>query len=206
MGTGGGSFSPSTATPVAPRSGSHAGEGIRQAGKAIAQGVQRVEDRAYLEREKALRIQKMEREVALDDAELMARASALKLAEQSALYWGDSNAGITSTGSPEAKTFPYGTEIGPPLNMRPLTATGRKSAPLRDELINDEGWRYRVLSPDAGMDEIGQADLVYQWVMRKTRQARLALPRNIKIWLGQYKAARARRRNKTSGKKYRRKW
>ncbi len=187
-------YSPTSATPQYPRSGSYAGEGIAQAGADIAKGMRRSEELKVSNEIHGLRVEKMKREIALDDAELLRRASDLKMSEQQSLYWGDANAGITSTGSPEAKTYPFGTKVGPPLNMRPLSATGRMSIPLRAEMIADDGWRYRMLNPDANMDELAEADLVWQWTMRKTRQARLALPRNIQIWLGQYKAARARRR------------
>ncbi len=199
---GGGGYSAQIATPQ--YTGSYAGDGIARAGQAVGKYLKGIEPRKQQAELFELNKQKMQAEI--DHMELLNAAAKLKLTEQQTLYWGDGNPGITGNGQSDVKVYPY--SAGPrglPLNQRPRTDTGQKSQPLRAELIADDGWRYRVLSPDAGMDEIGQADLVYQWMMRKTRRARMALPREIKLWMSKWKTRKAMMR-RTPARKYKRKW
>ncbi len=104
-------------------------------------------------------------------------------------YWPDDGYG---SGGAAAKTIPYGQGPSNEMRRRPIQMEPNVSIPLRAEMIADDGWRYRVLSPDAGRYEVGQADLVYQAIMRMTRKARLALPREYKIWIGRWRAKRDR--------------
>ena len=142
-------------------SGSHMGEGVARAGQEISRGMQRAQTEkvnasttARLTAEHDLRLQKMQREIQLDDMELLRRSSDLKRAEQGAM-WGDWNPGITGGGQ-DVMTYPYGTKSGPPLNMRPLTAEGRRSIPRYVEQVGPKG-RRRAINPELGLDEEGQA-------------------------------------------------
>lgn len=204
LGTAGGGssgYSPQIAQPA--YTGSYAGDGIARAGGTIGKYLREIQPRKQQTEVHELQKEKMRAEIT--HMELLNAASRLNMLQQSTM-WGDGNTGLSGN-DPETRS--YGYKEGPrglPLEARPRTDSGQRSLPLRQELIADDGWRYRVLSDQAGMDELAQGDLVYQWMMRKTRQARLALPREIKIWMGRYKAKRQRRRNRTSGKTYRRKW
>lgn len=183
------------------RTGSYAGEGIARAGAQIAEGMRESKRQGRQTKLDAasqqihdLRIQKMGREIALDDAELASRASALKMAEQQQLYWGDSSGSGFNGGSfnsPEAKAYPYGTKVGPELEQRPLIATARTSRPMRSEVIAPDGYRYNIIDPDTG-DEISQADLVAQIVLRHTRKARKAPGRELRIQFNRMAAAMKR--------------
>ncbi len=144
--------------------GSAAGAGIARAGEHIATGMRQAKAGERTEVLDAasrqihdLRIQKMGREIALDDAELMKRASDLKMAENQLLYWGDGGTGL-STGGLESRAYPYGTKRGPPLSMRPLIATARQSMPETVESVGRGGEYLQLLNPDLGLDEVGQAE------------------------------------------------
>ncbi len=154
-------FSPSG--QYATQTGSAAGEGIARAGEHIATGMRTAKAGERTEKMDAasaqihqLRITKMGKEIQLDDAELMKRASDLRMAETQFLNWGDGGTGL-STGALQSKTYPYGTKLGPPLSMRPLTATGRQSMPETVESVSDRE-RLQLLNPDLGLDEVGQAE------------------------------------------------
>ena len=164
MGTAG-SYSPSGysgssvgSVPPAGFSGSYAGEGLAEAGRAIASGVRGAASAKREQELHVLRLQKMRREIMLDDAALMKAASDRKMAEQAAMYWGDSQAGITGPDL-TAKTYPYGRKSGPRLNVRPLQATGRTSLPQYTELVGPKG-RRMVLNQDSGLDEVAQVEYV----------------------------------------------
>ncbi len=160
LGTGGSTFSPTSRTPGGS-SGSFAGDGLATASRAIGRGITGAASNRREQELHVLRVQKMGREIALDDAALMKAASDRKLAEQSALYWGDTQAGITG---PQAKTYPYGTKSGPALNMRPLTATARQSVPQYVEAVGPRG-RRKILNPETGLDEVSQVEYVARpWV------------------------------------------
>lgn len=147
-------------------SGSFAGEGLARAGEHIAEGMRadtRQKRTTRLDAVSAqihnLRLQKMTKEIQLDDMEIMKRASDLKYAEQRHLYWG--NPGGTGGGL-ESMTYPYGTKEGPPLNMRPLTAEGRRSIPAFMEMAGPAG-RRMIRNPDIG-DELSEVDtMVRPW-------------------------------------------
>ncbi len=146
------------------QTGSAAGEGIARAGEHIAAGMRQAKAGERTEKLDAvsaeihnLRIQKMGREIALDDAELMKRASDLRMAETRNLYWGDGGTGLSSGGL-ETRTYPYGVKQGPPLEERPLTATGRQSMPETIESVSPDGTRMQLLNPDLGLDEVGQVE------------------------------------------------
>ncbi len=178
-----------------------AGRGVAKAGEHIAAGLRRekaaVRSGALdaLQREEwELRKKGYEIQNERDFIKLTQERSAAALGRQSG-FWGDGDPGVTGNGgqAPMVKSYAYSEgPRGLPLELRPRSDEGQMSIPLRQELIADDGWRYRVLSERAGMDELAQGDLVYQWLMRKTRQARLALPRNIKLWLKKYAAKRRR--------------
>ena len=156
--------------------GSAAGEGIARAGSEIASGMREAKREGRTAKLDAasqqihnLRLQKMTREIQLDDAQLMKMASDRKMAEQRHLYWG--TPGDLSTGSPESITYPYGVERGPALEQRPLTATGRQSHPETVESVSPDGTRMALLNPDLGLDEVGQAEYLrlkaIGWTVKK---------------------------------------
>lgn len=186
-------FTP-TATAGAPPSGNYMGEGVARAGEAISKGITGAATAKQVAEAHAITMARQAKGLERDHIELLKAESDLARLTQGA------NAGPRMT--PDgAIVHPLGEGFHAPgaamrqlqgsaVHTRPRLEKPNLSIPLRAELIADDGWRYRVLSPEAGMDEIGQADLVYQWLMRKTRQARLALPREIKIWMGRWKAKR----------------
>lgn len=133
------------------KSGSYIGEGIAQAGRAVGKGVMQASQNKANAEIHDLRLQKMRKEIALDDMEILKRASDLKMAEQNPM-WGDTDTGLGS----ETKIYPFGTKSGPPLNMRPLTAMGRQSIPKYVEQVGPKG-RRKIINPELGMDETGQA-------------------------------------------------
>ncbi len=145
------------------QTGSAAGEGVARAGEHIAQGMRRaqtgerqVQMDAASKQIHDLRLQKMTREISLDDMEIMKRASDLKMAENQLLYWGDGSS--AQAGGPESKTYPYGTQAGPALSQRPLVASARQSMPETVESVSPDGTRMALLNPDLGLDEVGQAE------------------------------------------------
>jgi len=177
------------------------GRGVSRAGAQIAAGMRREKDAVRqggldaLQREEwEIRKKGFEIQNERDFIKLTTERQIAAMGRQSG-FWGDGDPGITGSGvgDPTTKVYPYSAgPRGVPLEMRPTVATARQSMPLRAELIADDGWRYRVLNPDANMDEIGQAELVYMWVMRKTRQARLAMPREAQIWIKRWASKRKR--------------
>ena len=155
-------FSPSG--QYVSQTGSAAGEGIARAGEHIAEGVrQKKQGERQVVMDAAsrqihdLRITKMGKEIQLDDAELMKRASDLRMAEMQLLYWGDGGTGVPSS-SGESRMYPYGTKTGPPLDQRPLVASARQSMPETVESVSPDGTRMQLLNPDLGLDEVGQAE------------------------------------------------
>ncbi len=97
-----------------------------------------------------------------------------------------------------AQVYPFGTKKGLPLRKRPLVQFPRTSRPMRAEIIADDGYRYRIIDPDTG-DEISQADLAAQIVLRHTRKARKAPGRE--LWLQARKLAAKIRREYRQGLK-----
>jgi len=168
------------------RTGSHSGVAIgnsldrylqsQKSGKRLAE---QDEKQGALEQ---AQIRRLNSQSQLDELEAMAITSGEKRAEQDAWSSGYGR----GTELPDAITTPA--PQGREIPRRPLTETSRRSVPLRQEVIGDDGYRYRPISQDAG-DEISQADLIYQMVMRMTRQARLALPREVQI---QFRRAKAK--------------
>lgn len=159
------------------KSGSYIGEGIAQAGGAIARGVTGAARQKETSALHALRLQKAQREIKLDDMEILKRASDLKMAEQNPM-WGDTDTGLGS----ESKLYPYGTKMGPPLSARPLKASPRTSVPLWSEVVGPGGRRTRVMNPEMGMDEIGQIEFIRQqaqdWAADQLMQRRRAAQRH----------------------------
>lgn len=154
-------FSPSGY--MGQQTGSAAGEGIAQAGAHIAEGMRSskkgertVRLDAASAQINAMRLEKMGREIKLDDMEILKRASDLKMAENQLLYWGDGNPGMSGPGGMDTKTYPYGTKSGPPLNMTPLSASARESFPAFIEMIGPKG-RRMVRNPKMG-DEVAETD------------------------------------------------
>lgn len=142
--------------------GSAAGAGIARAGEHIAQGMRQAKANERTEsmdaataQIHALRVTKMGKEIQLDDAELLKRASDLRMAENQLLYWGD---GSTASAGADVKSYPYGTKLGPPLEQRPLVASARQSMPETVESVSPSGERLQLLNPDLGLDEVGQAE------------------------------------------------
>jgi len=181
LGTSGG-FSGGTAFSGQAPSGSHLGRGVAAAAKYAGKGVDthlakgRQQQIAGMDDElHGLRVRKMEAEIALDE---LAIASKQKMGEQTPM-WGDGDPGL-SMGDPSTKTYPYGTKKGPPLEVRPTTAYGKTSRPMQSEVIAADGYRYNIIDPDTG-DEISQADLVAQIILRHTRSARKAPGREMRI-------------------------
>lgn len=100
---------------------------------------------------------------------------------------GDPNAGFGGEGVTITK-LPQGR----PIAKRPLIEEPRKSVPMRMEVIADDGYRYRPISKDVG-DEMAELDLFYQGMMRMTKQARLALPREVRRGFATWKRKREER-------------
>ncbi len=150
-------------------SGTAMGAGIARAGEQIATGMRTAKAGERTEKLDAagaqihaLRVTKMGKEIQLDDAELAKRASDLAMAQQSLGMWGDGGTGM-STGDLSSKTYPYGTKAGPPLNMRPLTASARESMPMMIEQVGPKG-RRMIMNPALG-DEVAQVyNTVDPWV------------------------------------------
>jgi len=67
-------------------------------------------------------------------------------------------------GPPDARTFGIGTRARS-LGRRPITMESNRSSPMREEVIADDGERYRVIS--SKYDELAQVDLPYQIAKRK---------------------------------------
>ncbi len=164
-----GSYSPSIGGQT--QTGSAMGEGIAQAGSIIGEGMRQqkaagrqVKMDAAQAQLHALRVEKMGKEIKLDDMELMERASRLAMTQTQSM-WGDGIVGGSAEGPPGTKTYPYGTKTGPPLSMTPLQAHPRESMPERIETRGPKG-RRMILNPALGMDEAGQAD----WIMNPWMQ------------------------------------
>lgn len=186
-----------TFSGMGPSSGSYIGEGIARAGEQIQSGIaedKRAKRTTQLDAASAqihaLRLEKMKREISLDDAQLMKMASDQKLAEQQMGYWGNPG----GMGGMEAKTFPYGVERGMELHRRPLTQTSRQSNPLVQELVGPDGFRYKVLTDDAG-DEIKQIHLAWKLMERGARK--IWMGRQLQAKLNKYRKRRAFKRSDT---------
>ncbi len=204
-----GAGSASIAMSPTPTAGGSAAAGIAAAGKTIGEGI-----RGYAKGKRtarldaaaaelhALAVRSAQGKIQLDDLEAQRRASDLAVSTQRQ-FWGDSDTGIGGVmeGQPsDTKIFPYGTRAGIPLELRPRTDYGLKSRPLRSEVIADDGYRYRIIDPDTG-DELSQADLFQQMVLRHTRKARLAPGRELRIQFNRAAAAIKRKwRQMNSGK------
>lgn len=179
-----------------PGGGSYAGQGIARAGDAIAQGIRENESkgRQTILDETAkeihgLQVQKMNREIQLDDAMLLKMASDEKYREQRSM-WG--MPGAMSTGSPESQTYPYGVKVGPALDQRPITAEGRRSLPMMVEQVGPKG-RRMIMNPALG-DEVAQVyNTLDPWVQYAESFA------NRKRW-------QKRRISKPYRQTYKRKW
>ncbi len=155
MGAGSANFSPTAVAGQAP-TGNHMGTGIARAGEHIARGLSNRGVTRRAEEIHDLTTQKMRIEIERDQVALMAARSALARAQQGAL-WGDASTGITGNG--DVKTYPYGRKAGPPLRVRPISATARQSLPQYSEAVGPKG-RRQILNQDLGLDEVGQVEYV----------------------------------------------
>lgn len=160
-----------------PGTGSYAGDGISRIGDAVAEGItgtaaeKRTSKLDAAGREiHVRRLAKMDREIALDDAELLKRASDLKMAEQQSLYWGNPGGAMgAGMGGPESRTFPMDTKRGLELQRRPLTMSSRSSIPEKIEVVGADGHRYTIVNPALG-DEVSQFDYLIERGQRALKQ------------------------------------
>ncbi len=144
--------------------GSYAGTGISRAGEAIGQGItQHYKDKrtgrldAAAAELHSLRVTKAQKEIQLDDAQLMKMASDLKLSEQQNLYWGGGAQTFPlSGGGPESMLQGYRSRAGLPLNQSPIVNRARESIPAFMEMKGPAG-RRMIRNPEIG-DELAEVD------------------------------------------------
>lgn len=102
--------------------------------------------------------------------------------EAQAMYWRARAAKEAQApgGAPDASTdagagvkvYPLA-PVGPPVHKRPLVSQPRQSIPERVELVDENGRRIMSLNPDAGLDEVGQAEYLRQKAIQAVSDALL---------------------------------
>lgn len=171
LGAGGaGGGSPAMSVGSSP-SGSHLGGGISRAAAQIGSRMTGADERAL----HAAQEQRSQESHTMDMAQEQLRLSALKRAEQKAI----SGIDVWEPGQGDvAITHPIGTQLGVPLDKRPLSSTGRRSVPMWMETMTKDG-PSRVLNPDMGMDEVGQVEFLRQqaeeWASRLLTKGRKSM-------------------------------
>lgn len=161
-------------------SGSHIGTGIETAGREIARGIRGSEAKKRQAANDtvqgalmAAQIRNLNARSSLTETENMAANSAMKTAEQDVWSTGVGRGDSLGLSGDQARTFPVDTKRGRELQARPLTQTSRASNPLVQELVGPDGYRYSILTDDAG-DEIKQLHLAWKLMERGAK----------KIWVG----------------------
>lgn len=125
-----------------------------------------------------------------------------------AMYWQSRAAqiGQSSGGAPDAspeagagvKVFPL-KRHSTPVSKRPLVEQPRQSVPERIELVDDQGRVIMGLNPDAGLDEVGQAEYLRLKAVQAVSDALTERARLVKKKKRRERAARERHEKRTTG-------